>query len=329
MIQFNDNILPDWNQQARLLRGDISAMRPTLTLRSGMFITDIPGYLILIDDINHTSSRLDGVKINDLRNAAHPRIIIAQYGYLAFVDNGKTMQFTLHDGEVHSMDLQEPDNYRRLAFRTQVINIQGAGSELVRTDTEYRTDREMAIIEMQANVDRAFDATEPLRKRITALLDQKFSYLYGDTFSCNMPDSVDDSTALSLVRNDASVLSRHIERNKQQIVTQKKIMDKYSVEIYKKYSIPTASLAFILIGVPLGTLSRRGGMGVAIAISLVLFVVYWASLIAGEDLAERGVVPPFWAMWSANFLIGGVGIYLITKVISEKPVFAFFRYAKS
>jgi lipopolysaccharide export LptBFGC system permease protein LptF len=58
--------------------------------------------------------------------------------------------------------------------------------------------------------------------------------------------------ALSLVLSDASVLVRHVERNKQQIEAQKRIQDKYNIEIQKKYSIPSASLAFVLIGAPLG-----------------------------------------------------------------------------
>ena len=325
MVQFNDKILPDWNQQARLLRGDIAAMRPTLTLKSGIFISDIPGYLILIDKIDHTTSRVEGVKISDMRDPAAPRIIIADYGYLAYRDNGTTMQFTLHDGEVHELDTRNPENYRKLDFVTQVIAIEGAGSQLQRTQSEYRTDREMNIAQMQENVRRAREAMVPIRRRVGELLDQKLTYLLGDTFIYNGGPDVSDSAALQFVRNDAAMLLSHVERNTEQMGVQQKIMDRYKVEIYKKYSIPAASLAFILIGAPLGVLARRGGMGVAIAISIFLFIIYWAFLIGGEDLAERGFLSPFWAMWSANFLIGGVGLYLLAKVITERPLFAMFR----
>jgi lipopolysaccharide export system permease protein len=102
-------------------------------------------------------------------------------------------------------------------------------------------------------------------------------------------------------------------------------MNKYNIEIYKKYSIPVASLAFILIGAPLGVISKRGGMGMAIAISIFLFTVYWAFLIGGEDLADRNMVSPFWAMWGANILLGGIGLYLLFIVVTERRVFGFFR----
>jgi lipopolysaccharide export system permease protein len=116
-----------------------------------------------------------------------------------------------------------------------------------------------------------------------------------------------------------------LKREGDQISEQKKISHKYQIEIYKKYSIPAASFAFIMIGAPLGILSRKGGMGIAVTISLFLFTLYWAFLIGGEDLSDRGHISPFWAMWSANILVGVIGLYLLIKVITERPLFDFFR----
>jgi lipopolysaccharide export system permease protein len=65
-------------------------------------------------------------------------------------------------------------------------------------------------------------------------------------------------------------------------------------------------------------MARRGGIGIGMGISLGLFILYWAFLIAGEELADRLIVNAFWAMWSANFLIGGVGLALLTGVIRER-----------
>lgn len=325
MIRFHDKILPDLNKKARTLLGDIQSMRPTLIFQSGMFITDIPGYLVLIDKIDHATSYVQGVRISETKDPNHPRLIIAKDGYLEMTDGGRNMRFLLNDGELHTLDLQEPDNYRKLDFKNQVINVSGTGSELVRTDSEYRTDREMNIEEMTSHVEQAFGAAQPLRERITEYFRNKFTYLFSDTFTFNMKDPIDDRRALSLVQSDAAVLVRHVERHRQQIAAQESVMDKYSIEIYKKYSIPTASLAFVLIGAPLGIMTRRGGMGMAIAIAIAIFMIYWAFLIGGEDMADRGIVSPFLAMWSANILIGCLGLYLNYIVVTEKPVFGWFR----
>lgn len=326
MIQFNDKILPDLNRRARLLYGDISAMRPTLVFKSGVFITDIPGYLVLIDKIDHTTSLVSGVRITETKVPSKPRIVVADHGYLKMTDNGRNMQFTLYDGEIHSLDLMEPDNYRKVDFDNQVINISGTGSELVRSESELRTDREMGISEMRENVDKAIVAIQPNRDHIDEVLSKKYDYLFGKDFKYNFSkDTASDSLAYALVRSDAMVLRQHIERSREQIQTQTRFANKYLVEIYKKYSIPTAALIFVIVGAPLGMMSRRSGMGVAIAMSILLFVIYWAFLIGGEDLADRGVVSPFVAMWGANIFLGSLGIYLIYIVVSERPLFAWFR----
>jgi lipopolysaccharide export system permease protein len=94
-------------------------------------------------------------------------------------------------------------------------------------------------------------------------------------------------------------------------------INKYWVEIHKKYAIPVACIVFILIGAPLGVMVRKGGFGVAASISLFFFVLYWAFLIGGEKLADRNIITPFWGMWSANILLGIVGILLTTKTVQE------------
>ncbi len=326
MIQFNDKILPELNRRARLLLGDISAMRPTLVFRSGVFITDIPGYLVLIDDIDHATSLVSGVRITETKDPSRPRIVVAHHGYLKMTDNGKNMQFTLYDGEIHSLDLTEPENYRKVDFDNQVINISGTGSELVRSDTEFRTDREMGVAEMEKNVDQAVASAQPNRDRIIEVLDKKYKYLFGESFKYNFSkDTASDSLAYALVKSDATVLVQHIERSQQQIDAQARVANKYLVEIYKKYAIPVAALVFVLVGAPLGMMTRRSGMGMAIAVSIFLFVMYWAFLIGGEDLADRGMVSPLVAMWGANMFLGTLGIYLIYIVVSERPLFSWFR----
>jgi len=325
MIGFNDKVLPDLNRRARSLRSDISRMRPTLVFRSGIFISEVPGYLILIDKIDHATSRVERVRITETKNPTKPQIVIADYGFLEVTDNGKSLRFTLYDGEVHSLDVENSDNYHKVDFKQQVVNICGDVSELDRSDPGYRTDREMSISQMQANVDRARTAIMPFRERINKALMGKFDYLFSDSFIFYDQDTITDSLALLHVKEGAVALMRHVSRSRQQIKAQQRVMNKYDIEIYKKYSIPAASLAFVLIGAPLAVISRRGGMGIAIAISILLFTVYWAFLIGGEDLADRGMVSPFWAMWSANFLIGGIGLYLMYIVITEKPLFGFFR----
>ena len=328
MVQFNDKVLPDLNKKARLLTTDIRNVKPTIAFRSGVFIDDIPGYQILVDNINHTTSEIKGVLINDKRDANKPRLITADNGYLKVLQKGKFLHFTLYKGQIHSFDMLEPENYRKVDFERQEIQIEGRASELVRTDSEHRTDRDMSIDSLQSRVDQAWSAIIPLQSKIYESYERKLNYLLADTFKTELASVTTDSVALVRVEGDVAGWQRLVNGNWQQIKAQRAIMDRFSLEVYKKYSIPAASLAFILIGAPLGILAKKGGMGMAIAYSLILFIIYWAFLIGGEDVADRGIVSPFWAMWSANILLAVIGIYLLYLVMTEKPIFSYFRRAR-
>jgi lipopolysaccharide export system permease protein len=326
MIWFNDKVLPDLNKEARHLHGDISAMRPTLTFKSGVFISDIPGFLVMVDKIDHATSRVQGVSITETKIPDKPRIIVADSGYLKMTDNGRNMQFDLYSGEIHSIDLREPANYRKVDFNNQVINVSDVGSELIRTESEYRTDREMGISDMKEKVDVARQSIGPFRERIFEQIRDKSAMLFSDTTSGVYSDTLAVATALTYVKADAQALRRHVEKNRQQIISQMRQVNKYSIEIHKKYAIPVASLSFILFGAPLAIIVRRGGMGTAIAVSIMMFIIYWAFLIGGEDLADRGMISPIVAMWSANVLIGLAGLYLLYIAVTEKRVLGFLRH---
>ena len=103
----------------------------------------------------------------------------------------------------------------------------------------------------------------------------------------------------------------------QNLFSQEKDKNSYLVEIEKKYSIPFACLVFVLIGAPLGIMARRGNMAVGLGLSLVFFVLYWAFLIGGEELADRLYISPFWAMWSANILLALAGTYILVRSTKE------------
>jgi len=90
-----------------------------------------------------------------------------------------------------------------------------------------------------------------------------------------------------------------------------------TVEVQKKYSIPFACIVFVLVGAPLGIMSRKGNLAVAGGISFGFFLLYWVSLIGGEELADNQLISPFMAMWLANLVVGTGGIYLVIHSIHE------------
>jgi len=91
----------------------------------------------------------------------------------------------------------------------------------------------------------------------------------------------------------------------------------YEVEIQKKYAIAAACLVFALLGAPIALRFQRGGVGLVIGLSVVVFAVYYIGLIGGEELGNRLIVSPFFAMWTPNLLFAAVGLVGLWRI--RKP----------
>jgi len=86
--------------------------------------------------------------------------------------------------------------------------------------------------------------------------------------------------------------------------------NRYAVEIQKKFSLAFACIVFVLVGAPIALRFPRGGVGLVIGVSFIVFAIYYVGLIGGEELANRSLLSPFWAMWGANvvFLVAGLAL---------------------
>jgi lipopolysaccharide export system permease protein len=94
-------------------------------------------------------------------------------------------------------------------------------------------------------------------------------------------------------------------------------MNRYGVEIQKKFALSAACVVFVLIGAPIALRFPRGGVGLVIGVSLGVFAIYYVGLIAGESLADRAFLTPFWAMWAANVILTIVGLILLSRMGKE------------
>lgn len=112
----------------------------------------------------------------------------------------------------------------------------------------------------------------------------------------------------------AAQVRSQLERVSSRIELQSREMNKYEVEIQKKFAIPAAAIVFVLIGAPVAVRFPRGGIGMVIGVSLSVFSLYYIFLIGGEDIADRGFMSPFWAMWAPNAIFGALGVGLLYVV---------------
>ncbi len=88
-------------------------------------------------------------------------------------------------------------------------------------------------------------------------------------------------------------------------------------EIHNKIAMSFSSLAFFLIGVPLGITTRRSEKSISFGIGLVLLILYWTLLIGGRGLAQKGTIHPFICLQFANFVVGAIGVFLFRKLVKS------------
>src|SRR5438874_7905477 len=91
----------------------------------------------------------------------------------------------------------------------------------------------------------------------------------------------------------------------------------YEVEIQKKYAIAVACLVFALVGAPIALRFQRGGVGLVLGVSVAVFTIYYIGLIGGEELGDRLILSPFFAMWTPNVIFATAGLFGLWRI--RKP----------
>ena len=334
LVCFNNDVLPDANHEARRLMSDIRRKRPTLDLKSNVLEDRIPGYHLLIKQVDEKSSNIADITIFDHKNRAEPRTVTAKSGSMRYSDDGMTLILDLRDGEIHEPDPEDNRKYRRTAFEHQIFYLGGAGDEWTRTESEYRNDREKSAAQMRTDMAEWQKSIDARWRNVNTTCSSWVS-----AFLIKPPDSPlvafpmpaqkagflaasDSANARQRASERAARIVSMIDRETAAVANQQRLIDSYEIEVYKKYSIPVACIVFALIGCPLGVRARRGGIATGLGVSIGLFLLYWTFLIGGEDLADRGFVSPGVAMWSADVLIGLGGLLLLwsgTNEISLSP----------
>ena len=98
---------------------------------------------------------------------------------------------------------------------------------------------------------------------------------------------------------------------------------RFLIELHKRFAYPVACLVLMLVAVPLGVTSRRGGKSSAWVFTILLVVVYYSLSLVGIAMGRQNWIPTFLAVWSTNILFALGGILLLWQLASEKQIFAF------
>jgi lipopolysaccharide export system permease protein len=339
MLWFNDRLLPDTNHQLKNLISDVTAKTPTLQLteqvvnpiRTGDYRTR---YWLRAGRIEDETQRLWDVVIYDMSNGRKARTIYADSGRMALSPNQIDMMLTLFDGVIHEVDEYEQHELQRVVFREQHVELKGVGTELQRSQDEYRSDREMSVAMLAAVVDSARRDLAVVRAQAQEIHEASLAgVLMGPGGESLLPTGAPslglDRGTHDLRSMDArrSLISGNDELTYRAALDAQRLannartlqdrINQYSVEYHKKFAIPFACIIFVLLGAPLAVRFPRGGVGMVIASSFAIFGIYYMSLIGGEALGDAGTIHPFWGPWAPNLLFGAVAIWALSRIGRE------------
>ena len=324
-LVFNNDVLPDANHAAKDMMNDIQRKKPTFIIRAGEFSDEdaLPGYSILAKKTAENSSDLEGVTIYDHSSGNETRVLTAKTANLTFTPDYRKLILKLHNGELHQFFNNDPTDYRRGTFETYVVRIPTSGFDFMHQGESERGGRELSAHDLMKYVVKRDSAAEKEKATFAGIL-KIFADNITDTRKTSIPDSTvaDSNRKMRIAANFRQNLFQ-IPSEASQIVGTQLDAGSYLVEVHKKYALPAACLIFILLGAPLGALAKRGGIGIGVGLSIGFFILYWAFLIGGEKLADRGLISPFSGMWAANILLGILGGFLTLRVLRERRAIGF------
>jgi lipopolysaccharide export system permease protein len=358
LILYNHYVLPESNHKLQNLLIDIARKKPAIELKENMFIDAFKGYTIYFQEKDDKTGQIKDIQIfKDVKKGSLPTTILAEKGKLAYLEDRHVLRFELENGEIHEMPVgDDPSTYRRTIFKNYTMNIEDIDRSLHRTERNYRGDREMNVSQMQEKIAGFWSDIELADSKMVETanrnLEEVFAYL-DPVNRQNLlvrPARADSSTMKEQISRrlresgDKPQLGRSSRSNRgyeigqpapltrKLLESQLKIkdshlrqIDRYRVEIHKKFSIPFACVVFVLLGSPIAIRMGRSGMNTAIGLSILFFLIYYICLIGGEKLADRRMVSPLFAMWGPNIFFGLSAFYLIRRSAQEKNLFNLSR----
>lgn len=339
-LAWNDQVLPRTNHRLRTLLTDIQRKKPSFTLKEQVINEVVQGQFFLrATRIDAATSRLKDVTIYDLQDVERRRIIAADSGRMGFTPSGTDLYLTLMDGEIREFRRGEPAEFNRTFFSTDRLRVPGVGNIFDRTqDDEFRGDRELSICGMRERVAVARRLADQARREGRVAVEHDLRRLAGlHMDSLAAPDSLPppepgpicaafawltgwivppEAEAQTPTPPGVTLTSSAGFGEEQRVHVAAQRAAIFEVEIQKKFAIATACLVFALLGIPIALRFPRGGTGLVLATSVVVFAIYYVGLIGGEELGNRLVVSPFVAMWVPNCVlaaVGSIGLWLVEQ----------------
>lgn len=347
-LYFQNTIGPNANKQLGLMLMSMKQKSPELEIPEGIFYDGIPNSNLYVQKKDLNTGKLYGIMIYRMTGSYEDQaIILADSGMLQSTAEKKHLLLTLWSGEwFENMQAQELAGdaavpYRRETFTHKRILLDfdgdfnvGDGSSMsnnanaksfsrISHDLDslkeqydsigrvyYREDQRMAYYLPQVSVN---DSVRSLK------LAASNTYDVDSAFSLLSPDKRRSAVSYALQQ----VKQRAMDLDFKQMITSDgdRLIRQHQIEWVRKITLALTCLIFFFIGAPLGAIIRKGGLGLPVLISVLVFIVYYILDNSGYRMARGGM----WAVWFGNALAPAVlvpmAVFFTYKATNDSVVF--------
>ena len=313
-------------------------------------------YVIYVEHKGEDGSSIYGVKIYDhTDHMGNTKIISADSGRMSMSPNQRCIIFTLYDGYNYT-DVTTGDNFKqtrpfeRMSFKQEQLKFSLKDFDMTRSSEDmYKSSQQMmnirqlnkALDSLERRYDNKQDAfTQGFTRRWSnynniTMGDEQLSTAERSQIHDTVPDTImtlqwplieqyPDTIAYILTNMAVSSANNAKENaafNKIDMRSQNENIMKHKKERHKKFTLSIAGLIFFFIGAPLGSIIRKGGLGMPVVVSVLFFVVYHVISTIGERMAVFGGLNMFLGVWISSLVLLPVGLFLTFKATTDAALF--------
>ena len=353
---FMNNALPKSQVKMWTLLFSMRQTSPTLDIPEGTVYSQIPGYNIYVKRKDKERDMLYNMLIYDVSNGMmYPRIVAADSGRLSMTEDKRHLVLTLYKGSWYEemkggggVSGMSGELYRRESFHDKEILIP-YDANFTRMDDETMksqyvgkdiSELRQSIDSMRLKVDSAATliVSKMRSQPICGVPTQRVIYKDGKpTYEKVKEVKLDKPVDINKLIKELPVSDQQQIVNQALMRTTSAMQDyqfqgysvnddnyiirRHQIELMKKFTLSLACLIFFFIGAPLGAIIRKGGLGMPIVVSVILFIIYYIIDNMGYKLARDGRWEVWQGMWLSSAVLLPLGIFLTKKAVNDSAVF--------
>lgn len=336
---FANYVIPVAELKMRTLLYDIRVAKPAFDIKEGMFYKKLDGYTIKIGK-KEKDSIIYNVVIFENSYTLQDNVILAEKGTMTISPDQRFLNFNLKNGwryqEKGNPGTTETDYYR-LGFKEYKKVFDLSSFKLNKTaDSTFKNYYKMlSLSQLNMVVDSLQKAAVAAGKKselsISPLLP--LQNIPGSVWNKSKPlarkikkiqDLIPDSLKKNIYNSvvmKAAGIKNQADYLYYEYAEQQKQLRLHEVERHRKFTLSFACIVLFLIGAPLGSIIRKGGLGLPLVISVFFFIAFHVTNTSGEKMVREDILKPFAGMWLSTMILVPVGFFLTWKAMQDSNLF--------